>query len=217
MTEISAYHLTPPRGRARMKPAVRAVAVAIGLAALANAQTASAQSPCASAPALSSKIAPLVKGEVAGLTVSTKPMQMPDLAFLDAAGNAKKLSDWKGRTVLLNLWATWCVPCRKEMPALDNLQGKLGGRSFEVVAVNIDTRNAEKPKAFLQDGNLTRLGFFSDPKAKVFQDLKTAGLALGMPTSVLVDADGCEIAAMSGGAGWDSDEAVQLITAAITP
>ena len=200
-----------------LKPGERAVAFAILLAGLAYAPEAFAQSPCASAPALSSRIAPLVKGEVAALTISTKPMQMPDLAFVDADGHPKKLSDWKGRTVLLNLWATWCVPCRKEMPALDDLQGKLGGDKFEVVAVNIDTRGAEKPKAFLQEGNLNRLGFFSDPKARVFQDLKTAGLALGMPTSVLVDAEGCEIAAMSGGAGWDSDEAVKLVTAAIAP
>ena len=189
----------------------------IVFAALANAQMVSAQSPCASALAMSSKIAPLVKGEVGSLTVATKPMQMPDLAFVDAAGNAKKLSDWKGRTVLLNLWATWCVPCRKEMPALDNLQGKLGGKTFEVVAINIDTRDAEKPKAFLKDGNLTRLDFYSDQKAKVFQDLKSAGLALGMPTSLLVDGDGCEVAAMSGGAGWDSDDAVKLVAAAIAP
>lgn len=146
-----------------------------------------------------------------------KPLQLPDLQFQDASGNPKKLSDWKGRTVLLNLWATWCVPCRKEMPALDNLQGKLGARNFAVVAVNIDTRDAEKPKAFLKDGNLTRLDFFSDQKAKVFQDLKSAGLALGMPTSVLVDGEGCEIAAISGGAGWDSDEAVKLIMAATAP
>jgi thiol-disulfide isomerase/thioredoxin len=176
-----------------------------------------AQSSCAQALALSSKIAPLVTGEVGALTVATKPMQLPDLAFLDAAGAPKKLSDWKGRTVLLNLWATWCVPCRKEMPALDNLQGKLGSKNFEVVAVNIDTSGPDKPKAFLKDGNLSRLDFFADQKAKVFQDLKSAGLALGMPTSVLVDGEGCEIAAISGGAGWDSDEAIKLIMAATAP
>ena len=75
--------------------------------------------------------------------------------------------------MLVNLWATWCVPCRKEMPALEALQTKLGGPDFEVVAINIDTRDPEKPKNFLKDANLTRLGYFSDPKAKVFQDLKS--------------------------------------------
>ena len=96
--------------------------------------------------------------------------------------------------MLVNLWATWCVPCRKEMPALDSLQAKLGGKEFEVVAINIDTRDPEKPKNFLKEANLTRLGYFTDQKAKVFQDLKSVGKALGMPTSVLVDGQGCEIA-----------------------
>ena len=163
------------------------IAASVGFAAIADLHGAVAQSSCAQALALSSKIAPLVTGEVGALTVATKPMQLPDLAFLDAAGAPRKLSDWKGRTVLLNLWATWCVPCRKEMPALDNLQGKLGSRNFEVVAVNIDTSGPDKPKAFLKDANLVRLDFFADQKAKVFQDLKSAGLALGMPTLVLVD------------------------------
>src|SRR5947209_16623939 len=142
---------------------------------------------CRGAVDLARRLAPLAHGEVAALTMATAPLRLPDLAFEDAEGKPKKLSDWRGRTVLVNLWATWCVPCRKEMPALDSLQTKLGGKDFEVVAINIDTRDSEKPKNFLKDGNLTRLGYYSDQKAKVFQDLKNIGKALGMPTSVLVD------------------------------
>src|SRR6202047_1232463 len=163
------------------------------------------------------KIAPLAHGEVPALTMATSPLRLPDLAFWDADGRPKKLSDWRGRTVLVNLWATWCVPCRKEMPALEGLQTKLGGPDFEVVAVNIDTRDPEKPKSFLKEANLTRLGYFSDQKAKVFQDLKAIGRALGVPTSVLVDGQGCEIATIAGPAEWDSDDAVKLITAAVKP
>jgi thiol-disulfide isomerase/thioredoxin len=197
---------------------VRGVAAAaIGYAALVGIPQASAESACGKALELSSKIAPLVKGEVGTLVVATKPVQMPDLAFQDANGNSKKLSDWKGRTVLVNLWATWCVPCRKEMPALNNLQARLGSKNFEVVAINIDTGDADKPKAFLKDGNLTRIAVFSDTKAKSFQDLKSAGLALGMPTSVLVDGEGCEVASVAGPAGWDSDDAIKLIMAATAP
>jgi thiol-disulfide isomerase/thioredoxin len=180
-------------------------------------RNASGDSACNPAVALSSKIAPLAHGEVAALTMATTPLRVPDLAFLDANGQPKKLSDWRGRTVLVNLWATWCVPCRKEMPALEELQTKLGGPNFEVVAVNIDTRDPDKPKKFLKDANLTRLGFFSDEKAKVFQDLKSVGRALGMPTSVLVDGQGCEIATIAGPAEWGSEDAVKLIQAAITP
>ena len=100
----------------------------------------------------------------------------------------KTLADWRGRTVLLNLWATWCVPCRKEMPALDALQAKLGGADFEVVAVNIDTRNLDKPKAWLKEVGISTLAYYADPSAKVFQDLKAIGKAFGMPTTLLIDA-----------------------------
>jgi thiol-disulfide isomerase/thioredoxin len=172
---------------------------------------------CRPAVALSQKLAPLAHGEVAALTMATTPLKLPDLAFEDANGQPKKLSDWRGRTVLVNLWATWCVPCRREMPALDALQGKLGGPDFQVVAVNIDTRDPEKPKNFLRDAHLTRLGYFTDQKAKVFQDLKSIGRALGMPTSVLVDGQGCEIATIAGPAEWASDDAIKLISAAVKP
>ena len=88
---------------------------------------------------------------------------------------------------------------------------------FEVVAVNIDTRDPEKPKAFLKDANLTRIGYFADQKAKVFQDLKAVGRALGMPTTVLVDAQGCEIGTIAGPAEWASEDAIKLIKAAVKP
>lgn len=169
---------------------------------------------CQGAVDLARTLAPLAHGEVAALTMAKAPLRLPELAFTDGAGAPKKLSDFRGRTVLLNLWATWCVPCRKEMPALDRLQAKLGGPAFEVVAVNIDTRDPEKPKTFLNDGKLTTLAYFSDASAKVFQDLKAVGRALGMPTSVLVDARGCEIATIAGPAEWDSEDALKLITAA---
>lgn len=169
---------------------------------------------CRPAVDLAKKLAPLAQGEVAALTMASSPLKVPDLTFNDAEGNPRKLSEWRGRTVLVNLWATWCVPCRKEMPALDQLQTKLGGPKFEVVAINIDTRDLDRPRNFLKDGNLTQLSYFHDAKAKVFQDLKAVGRALGMPTSVLVDGSGCEIATIAGPAEWASDDAVKLITAA---
>jgi thiol-disulfide isomerase/thioredoxin len=177
-------------------------------------RNASGDPACRPAVDLARKLAPLAQGEVAALTLATSPLRLPDLAFEEAGGKPKKLSDWRGRTVLVNLWATWCVPCRKEMPALEALQARLGGPDFEVVAVNIDTRDPQKPKDFLKEAHLTRLGYFSDQKAKVFQDLKEIGRALGMPTSVLVDGQGCEIGAIAGPAQWDSDDAVKLISAA---
>jgi thiol-disulfide isomerase/thioredoxin len=172
---------------------------------------------CRPAVELAHKLMPLVQGEVAAVTMATTGLRLPDLTFQDAGGNPKKLSDWRGRTVLLNLWATWCVPCRKEMPALEALQSKLGGRDFEVVAVNIDTRDPEKPKNFYKETNLNRLGFFSDHRAQIFQELKGIGRALGMPTSVLVDGQGCEIGTIAGPAEWGSEDAIKLLKAATKP
>jgi len=170
---------------------------------------------CAAAAALAQRVAPLARGEVAAFAVADEPLRLPDLAFRDAAENERHLADWRGRTVLLNLWATWCVPCRKEMPALDALEGKLGGTRFEVVAINIDTRDPAKPRAWLNDVGVARLGYYSDPSAKVFQNLKSVGRAAGMPTTLLVDAAGCEIGTVAGPAEWASEDAMKLVTAAL--
>jgi thiol-disulfide isomerase/thioredoxin len=220
MPELPSPHLKATR---RIPIAIAAVVVgaAIGFAGVYGIgglrRNAAGDPACRGAVELARKIAPLAHGEVAALTMATVPLRLPDLAFWDADGKPKKLSDWRGRTVLVNLWATWCVPCRKEMPALESLQTRLGGPNFEVVAINIDTRDPAKPKNFLNDAHLTRLGYFSDPNAKVFQDLKAIGRALGMPTSVLVDGQGCEIATIAGPADWGSDDAIKLIAAAVKP
>ncbi|ABA03982.1 thioredoxin-like protein [Nitrobacter winogradskyi Nb-255] len=216
---------TPPHRAESRFPIGPLVAVAIvvgatvallGIGHLRHAKSAvNALAPCGPAMELSRKLAPQATGEVASLTMASKPRRMPDLAFLDGEGQPMKLSDWKGKTVLLNLWATWCVPCRTEMPALDRLQGKLGGDKFAVVAINIDTRDSDKPKAFLKDANLTHLGNFHDEKASVFQELKSVGMAVGMPTSVLIDGQGCELGNMAGPAEWDSEDAIKLINAAV--
>jgi thiol-disulfide isomerase/thioredoxin len=197
-----------------------AIAGAIGLAALYGSGVLRGQSgdpACRAAVSTAQRVAPLAHGEVAALTMATAPLRLPDLAFEDADGKPKKLSDFRGKTLLVNLWATWCVPCRKEMPALEALQVKMGGPNFEVVAINIDTRDPEKPRNFLKEAYLTALGYFNDQKAKVFQDLKAVGRALGMPTSVLVDPQGCEIATIAGPAEWASEDALNLIRAAVSP
>jgi thiol-disulfide isomerase/thioredoxin len=103
------------------------------------------------------------------------------------------------------------------MPTLDALEAKLGGPGFEVVAVNIDTRDPAKPKQFLNEIGVKKLTYFADPTAKVFQDLKAIGRAFGMPTTMLIDRRGCEIATIAGPAEWASDDAVKLIQAALTP
>jgi thiol-disulfide isomerase/thioredoxin len=170
---------------------------------------------CRPAVELAAKVAPFARGEVAAVSVARSPLKVPNLAFQDATGKPMTLENWRGRTVLVNLWATWCVPCRKEMPSLEALEKKLGGPNFEVVTVNIDTRDAEKPKAWLKDVGISGLAYYADPNAKTFQDLKAVGRAFGMPTTILIDPQGCEIGTIAGPAEWASDDAVKLIEAAL--
>jgi thiol-disulfide isomerase/thioredoxin len=204
--------------RLRLVSAAAAVLILIVLAGvygIARLRGNPADAACQAAVNSAQHIAPLVHGEVAALTLAQKPIRVPDLAFKDAQGHDRTLADWRGRTVLLNLWATWCVPCRREMPALDALEGKLGGPNFEVVAVDIDTRDPQKPLAFLKEIGVNRLAYYSDSSAKVFQDLKMAGKAFGMPTTLIVDRAGCEIGNMAGPAEWASGDGVKLVSAAI--
>jgi len=193
--------------------------VIVGLAGVygitALSRNAAGDKACRPAVALAAKVAPYARGEVAAVNVAKSPLKVPDLTFQDASGKKLDLADFKGRTVLLNLWATWCVPCRKEMPTLDALEQKLGGPDFQVVAVNIDTRDPDKPKAFLEDIGVRKLAYYADPSAKSFQDLKAIGRAFGMPTTLLVDPNGCEIGTIAGPAEWASDDALKLIKAAL--
>jgi thiol-disulfide isomerase/thioredoxin len=193
--------------------------VAIGLAGVYGIATltgnAGGDAVCRPAVELAKKLAPLAHGEVAAVNVARKPLKVPDLSFQDASGKPMTLAAWRGRTVLLNLWATWCVPCRQEMPALDALQQRLGSPGFEVVAVNIDTRYPNKPKAWLKEVGIEKLAYYADPTARTFQDLKEIGRAFGMPTTLLLDNQGCEIGSIAGPAEWASDDAVKLIQAAI--
>jgi thiol-disulfide isomerase/thioredoxin len=212
---------TPQRRRPRPVAILIGAAIVGAVAGLAavygmvvwrgNAHVAAA---CRPALATAQRLSPLVRGEVAAVAVATAPSPVPDLGFRDRDGRTRTLGEWRGRLVLLNLWATWCVPCRKEMPALDALAAQRGGNDFAVVAVNIDTRDPAKPLAFLHDIGATHLDYYADPTAKVFQDLKAAGWAFGMPTTLLVDAAGCEVASLAGPADWASADAARLIAAA---
>jgi thiol-disulfide isomerase/thioredoxin len=192
--------------------AVLAAAVLYGKGAGAGKDEAAA---CPAAKAVAARLAPLAQGEVAALNVNKNPKPAVDISFADADGKKLTLADFKGRSVLLNLWATWCVPCRAEMPALDRLQAKMGGADFEVVAVNIDTSRLDRPKAFLAEAGVKNLSRYADSSADSFEALKVAGKALGLPTSLLIGPDGCELAVMAGPAQWDSGDAAKLVTAMI--
>ncbi len=176
-------------------------------------QPSQSESEAGAKPAGSAKgpLAGLNKGPMAAFVIKSEPVPVPDLAFVDASGAAKALADWRGKIVLLNVWATWCVPCREEMPMLDKLQAELGGKDFDVVAINIDKGGAEKPKKFLADTGANHIALYTDPSGKLFSLVK----AVGMPTTLLIGRDGKELGRLVGPADWDSPEAVALIKAAI--
>jgi thiol-disulfide isomerase/thioredoxin len=148
---------------------------------------------------------------MAAFVIKPRPEALPDITFVDAQGASKSLGDWRGKVVLLNIWATWCVPCREEMPTLDKLQSELGGKDFEVVAVNIDRGGGDKPAKFLAETGATHLQLYADPSGKLFSVVK----AVGMPTTLLIGRDGKELGRLVGPADWSSPETVTLIKAAI--
>jgi len=154
---------------------------------------------------------PLSVGEMAAFVFKKAPEPLPEFSFLDATGKERTLRDWRGRVVLLNLWATWCIPCRKEMPGLDRLQGELGSTDFEVVAVSADRKGLEGSKQFLDQIKVTKLALYADPSVRVTSTLK----AVGMPATLLIDREGREIGRLTGPAEWDSPEAKALIRAAL--
>jgi thiol-disulfide isomerase/thioredoxin len=211
----------PPRGlRARvLLPAMGVIAVAI--AALlyvtigSGGKETAAAAACAATAEQRAAVDRAAKGEVAALTVAKQPKPVTPLAFEGPDGQQWSLDAFKGRVILLNLWATWCVPCRQEMPALDRLEAKLGSKDFQVVAVNIDTTRLERPRAFLNEVGVKALPYYSDPKADVFYRLKQAGRVVGLPTTILVDRNGCEIGTLAGPARWDSPDGEAVIEAAV--
>jgi thiol-disulfide isomerase/thioredoxin len=129
-------------------------------------------------------------------------------AFEDAQGHSRSLADFKGKVVVLNIWATWCVPCRREMPALDRLQAKLGSPDFEVVPVSIDRGGIETVRKFYGEIGVQNVGIYIDRSGQVLRTLT----AVGLPTTVLVDRTGREIGRIVGPAEWDSPEIVEFLT-----
>lgn len=166
------------------------------------------------APAAPPALQALAVGDMANFRAAAEPAPVPAVIFEGGEGEALTFDDFKGRLVLLNLWATWCGPCREEMPALDRLQASLGGPGFEVVAVNVDTRDDGRDARFLEETGIASLARYSDRTMAVFNTLKGRGLAVGMPTTLLVDAKGCELGVLHGPAAWDSEDAKALIGAA---
>lgn len=150
-------------------------------------------------------------GEVAAFRVSDTPINLAGLKFNDSDGKAVTIADWNGRTVLLNLWATWCAPCRREMPSLDQLEADFGGEEFQVVPVSLDLGEPDKPKAFYEEIELKHLPFFHDGSLDTLNSLKKQNLAFGLPATILIDKRGCALGSLNGPAEWASEDAKRLV------
>ena len=176
-------------------------------------ETASADQ-CAAAKDRGAALTPFTKGQVAAMSAPPAPVSLRDISFKGPDGQPLTVASFAGKTLLLNVWATWCVPCREEMPALNALEKSVGGDKFEVVAVNIDTGDDEKTKAFRAEYAIDKLGYYRDNTMGVFNVLKKQGLAFGLPVTLLIDDKGCLLSAMNGPAAWDSEDAKALVKAA---
>jgi thiol-disulfide isomerase/thioredoxin len=153
----------------------------------------------------------LSQGQMAAFVFRKAPEDLPEVKFLDASAKERTLADWRGKVVLLNLWATWCLPCRKEMPALDRLQRELGSDQFQVVAVSVDRTGLDGARKFLADTGAEALALYADPTARMGSTLRAAGL----PATLLLDRQGREIGRLLGPAEWDGEDAKRLIGAAM--
>ena len=153
----------------------------------------------------------LATGSLTALVIKKDRLELPQANFFDDKGAKVALSAWRGRVVLLNLWATWCAPCKKEMPSLAKLQTELGSADFEVVAISLDRKGPEASAQFLIDNNAKALKVYVDPSAALLDTFQ----AIGLPATILIDRQGREIGRLLGPAEWASPEALALIKAAV--
>ena len=167
---------------------------------------------------LAGRVAAAVEPHAEGTMAAFEPLQPVDVSALPYDGrgeDAARLAEREGTLTLMNLWATWCAPCRAEMPSLAALSEAMSGPAFEVLAVSIDNRDANRPEEFLPKTGADSLDYHREPTLTLFNSLRNAGLALGMPTTLLIAPDGCAAGVLHGAAAWDSAGARALITAAM--
>ncbi len=211
MTDQDKKQITS-RSRRLLYGACAAAALAVGGYVVATGADGAGACP---ASEMTAALKPLAQGELAAFSVNATPMRLPPLTFITSDGRSTTLDAFKGKTVLLNLWATWCVPCRREMPALNSLQAELGGKDFEVVAVSVDTGGPDKPKKWLADNNIGNLAFYGDVDGNVLKTLQKTGQVVGLPTTILIDPQGCQRGIVRGPAEWASADALRLLRAAL--
>ncbi len=181
--------------------------VAAGIYWLGNGSTTPAE------PVDYSAVEALREDQMRKLMFHSAPQSVSEAVFQAEDGADMTLADLKGKHVALNFWATWCAPCRKEMPSLANLQAELGGDDFEVVTVAVGRNPSEAIDRFFAEEGITGLPKHVDPSNRLSRDMAVAGL----PITVILNPEGMEIARLIGDAEWDTNSAKAIVTALIAP
>ncbi|MEP6443806.1 MAG: TlpA disulfide reductase family protein [Hyphomicrobiales bacterium] len=175
---------------------------------------AEAQAACQMSEAQRAALDAAAVGDLAAMRIADKPVPLTDIGFQMPDGSAKQFTDLN-KVLVLNLWATWCGPCREEMPDLANIQKEYGNDDFEVFALNVYRNGGEKPQKFLESIKATSLNLYLDPANKSFQNFRSKGLVFGLPTTMIVDPKGCVQGVLAGIAHWGSDDAKNLVEVSI--
>ncbi|KKB07690.1 TlpA family protein disulfide reductase [Devosia chinhatensis] len=157
------------------------------------------------------------RGELAALNGTGEGRGYADMAFKDAAGTDMTIADFSGKALLVNFWASWCVPCREEMPALDAIATQYNSDRFMVLPINLDigAGGQEKAQDFLDEGAFDNLPLYADSTFAAFERLKREAVAVGLPATLLLDPDGCELAVLQGPAEWHSRDGEAVVEALI--
>ena len=152
-------------------------------------------------------------GELAALNGTGEGRGYATMAFKDAAGNDMTIADFKGKALLVNFWASWCVPCREEMPALDALATKYNSDAFMVLPINLDIGEGglAKAQAFLDENSFANLPLYADNTFAAFERLKQQAVAVGLPATLVLDENGCELAVLQGPAHWDTPDGEAVV------
>lgn len=154
-----------------------------------------------------------LSGSMAGFHLRKRKTPVRDFSFQNKAGQTLKISEFRGKLVILNIWATWCLPCRKEMPSLNNLQKIFEGKNLNILAISQDKAGIRLIEKFYSEMKITNLKIFIDSRGK---SQRLAGVFV-LPTTLIIDPDGFEVGRLIGGAIWDSKESIRLINSLLAP
>lgn len=217
MTDQTPVAQPPLKPRRVLILALASAGVALALTLVIGNLMPAKATQCAAQEARGQNLGDVAVGELAALTGTGYGRGYADMAFRDAEGKPVTIADFAGKKLLVNFWASWCVPCRAEMPALDAVAARYNSDGFEVLPINLDIGEGglEKAKAFLAEGGFQNLPLYADSTFSAFERLKQEAVAIGLPATLLLDEKGCELAVLQGPAEWDTPDGHKVVEALI--